>query len=48
MRVNLLENLTMLLRTWRQFAFYFNKSLEKGSVKNILPFKKKLLTVELG
>ena len=33
---------------WRQFAFYFNKSLEKGSVKNILPFKKKLLTVEHG
>ena len=43
--MNLLENLTMLLRTWRQFAFYFNKSLEKGSVKNILFFKKKLLTV---
>ena len=46
--VNLLEKLTMLLRTLRQFAFYFNKSLEKGSVKNILPFKKKLLTVEPG
>ena len=48
MRVNLLENLTMLLRAWRQFAFHFNKSLEKGSVKNILPFKEKLLTVGPG
>ena len=26
--------------SWRQLAFYFDKSLEKGSVKNILPFKK--------
>ena len=34
--------------TWRQFAFYFNKRLEKGTVKNILPFKKRLLTVEPG
>ena len=47
-RVNLLENSTMLPRTWRRFGFYFNKSLEKGSVKSILPFKKKLLTVEPG
>ena len=46
--MNLLENLTMLLRTWRQFAFYFNKSLEKGSVKSILTFKEKLLSVEPG
>ena len=28
-QVNLLENLTMLLLTWRQFALYFNKSLGK-------------------
>ena len=28
---------------WRQFAFYYTKSLEKkGSVKHILLFKKKL------
>ena len=46
--MNLLENLTMLLWSWRQFAFCLNKSLEKGSVKNILPFKKKLLIIEPG
>ena len=30
------------IMTWRQFAFYYNKNLEKGSVKHILLFKKKL------
>ena len=38
--MNLLENLTMLLLTWRQFALFFKKSLEKGSVKKHFSFQK--------
>ena len=30
----------MLLLTWRQFAFYLNKSLEKESVKKHFAFQK--------